>query len=395
MNTDTDILVIGAGPAGLAFCCSLADSDLNITVVEKTDEKSLQDPQPDGREIALTHRSKQILSELSVWQHIPEQSRHLLREAKVINGKSPYCLHFPTPPTAMGKPTDTLGYLISNCHIRRQLYQQAKQNSNLQIITDTTVEQTTAGEKHNTATLSNGQSITAKLVIAADSRFSQTRRQMGIAAEINDLGHTVIVFRMHHSNSNQLTATEWFHYGRTTAILPLGEHLSSIVVSCDSQTAERLWQMDAEQTQADITQQLEGKLGEMELVGSKHRYPLVAVHAKQFYAKRFALIGDAAVGMLPMTAHGFNLGLQSQDSLSRLIKQAQQNQTPYNSPELLQKYSRQHMLHTRPLYHGTNAIVKLFTTENPPAKILRQTALYAGNVFTPFKKLISKQLTGG
>ena len=34
MQEQTDIIVVGAGPAGLAFCRALAGSPLNISVVE-------------------------------------------------------------------------------------------------------------------------------------------------------------------------------------------------------------------------------------------------------------------------------------------------------------------------------------------------------------------------
>lgn len=394
MKTDTDILVIGLGPAGLAFCRSLADSGLQITAIEKSDLSTLENPPPDGREIALTHVSKQNLIDLGAWDYLDDSDKYFLRQAKVLNGNSPYTLHFPTPDSALGKPADTLGYLISNHNIRRALYAQCEGQKNLSIVTNTTVTTLHSDDDCATVHLDNEQTLTAKLVVAADSRFSNTRRQMGISAEMNDFGRTVIVFRMKHTLSNENTATECFHYGRTLAVLPLTEYLSSMVVTIDSSKADAIWNMDAEQIRLDIIEQLDGKLGDMELVGDKHRYPLVGVHARQFYAKRYALIGDAAVGMHPVTAHGFNLGLQSQSILSNLIKNAHREGNDIAATALLEKYSRKHILHTLPLYHGTNAIVKLFTSENPPAKALRHVALHAGNLLKPFKQLVSKQLTG-
>lgn len=394
MKTDTDILVIGAGPAGLSFCKSLANSNLRITLVEKSSKATLKNPPADGREIALTHVSKEILTDLGAWDYLPEDDKYFLREAKVLNGTSPYTLHFPTPDKALGKATDTLGYLISNHNIRRSLFAQCHGQKNLTLMPETTVTSITSDDNCATVQCDNGQTLTAQLVIAADSRFSDTRRQMGIPAEMNDFGRTVIVFRMKHTLSNESTATECFHYGRTLAVLPLKENLSSMVITIDSAKAESVWNMDAEQTRLDMIEQLNGKLGDMELVGDKHRYPLVGVHARRFYAKRYALIGDAAVGMHPVTAHGFNLGLQSQAILSQLILEAENNHQDIGAPTLLEKYSRKHILHTLPLYHGTNAIVKLFTTEHRPAKALRHAALHAGNLFMPFKKLVSKQLTG-
>lgn len=394
MKTDTDIIVIGAGPAGLSFCRSLADSGLNITVIEKNDSATLENPAPDGREIALTHISKEILKDLGAWDYLPDDEKFFLREAKVINGTSPYTMDFPTPDKALGKPADTLGYLIGNYSIRRAMYAMCQQQDNLTWQTNTSVSHLTTDDHLATVHLDNGQSLTAKLVVAADSRFSATRRQMGISASMNDFGRTVIVFRMKHTLSNEAIATECFHYGRTLAVLPLGEFLSSMVVTIDTCDAERIWEMDAEATRLDLIEQLNGKLGDMELVGKKHRYPLVGVHARKFYAKRYAVIGDAAVGMHPVTAHGFNLGLQSQAILSNLIKAAHRKGDNIADTQLLAKYSRQHMLSTLPLYHGTNTIVRLFTTEHAPARVARHLALHAGNLFTPFKKIVTKQLTG-
>lgn len=393
-KTDTDIIVIGAGPAGLSFCKSLADSGLSVTVVEKNSQAVLQNPPPDGREIALTHVSKTLLTDLGAWDYLGDDEKYFLREAKVVNGNSPYTLHFPTPDKALGQPADTLGYLISNHNIRRSLYAQCQHQENLTWLTETLVSEVSSDDTKAKVKLNNGKELTAKLVVAADSRFSSTRRQMGISAEMNDFGRTVIVFRMKHTLSNENTATECFHYGRTLAILPLTEHLSSMVITIDSAKAQSILSMNAEETKLDIMEQLDGKLGDMELVGEKHCYPLVGVHAGKFYAKRYALIGDAAVGMHPVTAHGFNLGLQSQSILSQLIKEAQRKGEDIGNTAMLEKYSRRHMLHTLPLYHGTNAIVKLFTTETPPAKVVRKLALHAGNFFVPFKKLVSKQLTG-
>ncbi|PID64739.1 MAG: ubiquinone biosynthesis protein UbiH, partial [Gammaproteobacteria bacterium] len=355
---------------------------------------TLKNPPPDGREIALTHVSKQILQNFGAWDFLADDEKYFLREAKVVNGESPYTLHFPTPARALGKPAETLGYLISNHNIRRSLFAQVASQANLDWQTSCCVTTLQCHDDYAQVTLDNGQTLTAKLVVAADSRFSATRRQMGIATDMLDFGRTVIVFRMQHTLSNENTATECFHYGRTLAVLPLSDYLSSMVITIDSAQAEAIWHMDAEQTRLDIIEQLNGKLGDMTLVGDKHRYPLVGVHARKFYARRYALIGDAAVGMHPVTAHGFNLGLQSQAILSELIQAARRNNQDFASRSVLEKYSRRHMAHTLPLYHGTNAIVKLFTNETPPAKALRHAALHAGNLFLPFKKLVSKQLTG-
>jgi 2-polyprenyl-6-methoxyphenol hydroxylase-like FAD-dependent oxidoreductase len=142
----------------------------------------------------------------------------------------------------------------------------------------------------------------------------------------------------------------------------------------------------------DVEQRLNGRLGKIQQTGERYPYPLVAVHANRFYANRFALIGDAAVGMHPVTAHGFNLGLSGQNILAEEITHALAKGQAFWSPSLLQRYQRKHMLATRPLFHGTNQVVTLFTNDSVPAKLLRKATMHLSNNLPPVKWAIRQKL---
>lgn len=395
MQHQTDIIIVGAGPAGLSFCRSLAGSLLNLTVIESHPREILADPPFDGREIALTHPSKSLLENLGIWQHFPADEIYHLREASVVNGNSDFRLHFPLPAAnRRGQSIETLGYLVSNHNIRKAAYAVVKDQSNLKMITGCKVSACNSNAGSACVSLDNGESISAKLLIGADSRFSFVRRAMGIAADTHEFGRTVIVFRLEHEYSNDHTATECFFYGNTLALLPLTDHITNCVITIDSRKAAHLMNMPA-QTLADyVGEQIDYRFGQMTLKSSVHEYPLVGVHARRFYTNRCALIGDAACGMHPVTAHGFNLGLQSQDILSRLILRHAGEGKDIGDPALLAAYNRRHQLNTRPLYHGTNAIVKLFTQESRPARFCRHSILRVSESLPPLKKLITRQLTG-
>ena len=394
MSLHSDILVVGAGPAGLSFAAELAGSGLKITLIEKSPLEILQNPPYDGREIALTHLSREIMQRLGMWDLIPKDEIYPLRDAKVLNGQSDYQLHFPQPTQARGEPADCLGYLISNHNIRKAAYEVVSKLENVTILTGTGVKEVKTSEDEAQIILENGEVLSDRLLLAADSRFSQTRRQLGISSDMHDYSRTMFVCRMKHTLSNQHTAYECFHYGRTIALLPLEEHLTNTVITVDSDKADTIKKMSPEELAASVKEQLKGRLGDMELVSTIHNYPLVGMIAQRFYGKRSALIGDAAVGMHPVTAHGFNLGLSSADLLAKLILEAEQRGQDIGAASLLEKYSTKHMLHAQPIYHGTNMLLKLFTNETAPAKILRGLVLRASNNFPPLKKLITKQLTG-
>ncbi len=394
MSLQSDILVVGAGPAGLSFAAELAGSGLKITLIEKSPLEILQNPPYDGREIALTHLSREIMQRLGMWDLIPKDEIYPLRDAKVLNGQSDYQLHFPQPTQARGEPADCLGYLISNHNIRKAAYEVVSKLENVTILTGTGVKEVKTSEDEAQVILENGEVLSGRLLLAADSRFSQTRRQLGISSDMHDYSRTMFVCRMKHTLSNQHTAYECFHYGRTIALLPLEEHLTNTVITVDSDKADTIKKMSPEELAASVKEQLKGRLGDMELVSTIHNYPLVGMIAQRFYGKRSALIGDAAVGMHPVTAHGFNLGLSSADLLAKLVLEAEQRGQDIGAASLLEKYSTKHMLHAQPIYHGTNMLLKLFTNETAPAKILRGLVLRASNNFPPLKKLITKQLTG-
>ena len=394
MSLHSDILVVGAGPAGLSFAAELAGSGLKITLIEKSPLEILQNPPYDGREIALTHLSREIMQRLGMWDLIPKDEIYPLRDAKVLNGQSDYQLHFPQPTQARGEPADCLGYLISNHNIRKAAYEVVSKLENVTILTGIGVKEVKTSEDEAQVILENGEVLSGHLLLAADSRFSQTRRQLGISSDMHDYSRTMFVCRMKHTLSNQHTAYECFHYGRTIALLPLEEHLTNTVITVDSDKADTIKKMSPEELAASVKEQLKGRLGDMELVSTIHNYPLVGMIAQRFYGKRSALIGDAAVGMHPVTAHGFNLGLSSADLLAKLVLEAEQRGQDIGAASLLEKYSTKHMLHAQPIYHGTNMLLKLFTNDTAPAKILRGLVLRASNNFPPLKKLITKQLTG-
>ncbi len=388
MDIACDIAVIGAGPAGLSFACAIAGSGLDVVLVERAPEEALADPAFDGREIALTHRSQAILEDLGVLDRIPEEARAPMRQARVLNGASPFALSFAPPDKGEGP----LGVLVPNHLIRHALWEQVQVTQAARVLAGVAVRSVETAPKGGRLTLADGRVVTARLVVAADTRMSEARRQMGIAASMKDFGKSMLVARVAHEKPHEGIATEWFGNGQTVAMLPLAGDVSSIVLTLSARRIQALMEATPEAFSAEVTQRTERRWGALSLVGTRHAYPLVVSYARRFVGTRFALLGDAAVGMHPVTAHGFNFGLAGAQRLAEAIRGSLARGRDIADPGGLLRFEMHHRAATFPLFAATNAIAGLYTDDRMPARLLREAVLRAGGALTPVRKLIASQL---
>ena len=378
-----DIAIIGAGPVGIAFACSFAKTNMKIAIIEKQPKKILANPKIDGREIALTHRSANILKDLRVWQLIPDRLVTTIKEARVLNGTSKYFLDF----THRQLQKDCLGYLIPNNIIKKYLYERLKKLPNVTLLDEVNCISLDAGnEKYSSIQLSNGKKIKASLVVASDSRFSESRTLMGISAFIHDFNKNMIVCRMEHEKPHNNIAYEFFRYNQTQATLPYSKKQSSIVTTVSKEMSASLKKMKDKEFNKEMQSNFNNFFGKMKLIGKRYSYPMITTYSKKFIAHRFALIGDAAVGMHPVTAHGFNLGLKGIEIITKEIKSAIKRKIDFGLPLVLRRYQSKLHRVAIPIYFSTNGIVSLYTNTTAPAIIARQLVLKVVNTIKPIKQ---------
>lgn len=382
-----DVAVVGGGPAGLCLASALADAGLEVAVLERQPLLALAEPADDGREIALTRASRERLERLGVWSRIDPGYIHPLRAARVMDGRGTRPMEIEAPGRGV------LGHLVSNAQIRRAAFDAASARPGVQIVNHADV-QDIAVEGNGVRLHCAGElSLRVRLAVAADSRFSAMRRLLGIGARMRDFGRSMLVCRMAHEQPHRQEAWEWFGYGQTLALLPLWEGQSSVVLTLPHHLAQAMQDLPPDEFARAMQERFEHRLGAMHLLGERHLYPLVGTYARRFVATRCALVGDAAVGMHPVTAHGFNFGLQSAETLASHLRAARQSGRDIGSPHVLAAYEQAHRRATAPLYLATGLIASLYTDDRPPARLLRGALIGAARRLPPFRQLVAAHLT--
>ncbi|WP_342777949.1 5-demethoxyubiquinol-8 5-hydroxylase UbiM [Paraburkholderia guartelaensis] len=395
-----DIVIVGAGPVGLCLARALSGVGLKIVMVEQQGLADISEPQFDGREIALTQKSVRLMRKFGLWDLIDPHARAPLCSARVFNGPSPGALEIGHELSGHAE----LGWLVSNHLIRKAAYEALQESTaehgDVTLLAAQRVSGVKAGEDLASVTLEGGETLSAKLIVAADSRFSSTRKMMGIAANMHDFGRAMLVCRMTHEAPHEHAAWEWFGYGQTLALLPMNAerstnaHQSSVVLTLPVGQVNEIAALEPDAFARHIEDRFMHRLGAMKLASTRHVYPLVAVYPERFVGKRFATVGDAAVGMHPVTAHGFNFGLLGVETLGNRIIDALKSGCDIGSLAVLQRYESQHRRATRPLYLATRFITDVYTNNTAPAKLARDFMLRAASKLTPFRKAIAASLTG-
>ena len=362
---DYDILISGAGPAGLCLARALSGCGLTIGIADPQPLAALENPAYDGREIALTQRSAHQMRVLGLWGRIEGYEATAfspLRDAQVLDGLSPYAMRIEH---SLSRHSE-LGWLVSNHLIRRAAFAELRaaqdKNGDITLLAGESVAHAHTDAEGAHVRLASGKALSARLLIAADSRFSGTRRAMGIGADMHDFGRSMLLCTMTHQEPHHQVAWEWFGYGQTLALLPMndapesGAHRSCVVLTLPHHQLEALEAMEAPEFGRALT---------------------------------------AAVGMHPVTAHGFNFGLLGISALAEAIRTAQSSGDDIAAPRLLAQYERGHRRATLPLYLATNFVAQLYTADAGPARLLRGAALRLAQNFPPFKRAVAASLSGG
>jgi 2-polyprenylphenol 6-hydroxylase len=397
-----DVVIVGAGIAGSALACALADSRLRVALIEV---QSLATAMPtpvagvngfDPRVSALTVASQQLLTRLGAWQTITAQRVCGYREMQVWDADGTGSIHFDC--AEIHQPA--LGHIVENRLITAALAQQLPLIGNVSVLAPQQLQSISprAGGGHHLQ-LESGLALETDLVVGADGAMSIVRKLAALQTREWDYGHHAIVATIETTLPHQLTAWQRFMPSGPLALLPLepgdgSQQFCSIVWSAHSDYAQKLMALDDVEFRLALAQAFEHRLGDIASVSKRFMFPLRQRHAIDYVAPGIALIGDAAHTIHPLAGQGINLGLLDVIALADALQHSAARGVGCGDMTVLGRYQRNRKGHNLLMMGAMEGFKRLFEQPALPLRWLRNEGLRQVDAKPWLKREIMRQAMG-
>ncbi|WP_373413534.1 ubiquinone biosynthesis hydroxylase [Ensifer aridi] len=387
-----DVLIAGGGYVGLSLAVSLkkAAPHLHVTVVDGAPEDAWR---KDERASAVALAAERMLDVLGVWSAIAPEAQPILRmvitDSKTADPVRPVFLTFEGD-GGEGRP---FAHMVPNTALVGALRDACKDFA-IPVRQSTMVESFTSGEHAVHVTLAGGEELQARLLVACDGIRSKLREAAGIKVVEFDYGQSGIVTTVEHERPHGGTAEEHFLPAGPFATLPLKNNRSSLVWTESTYDAERLVKEDDFIFEEELERRFGHKLGHLKVVGGRRAFPLGLTLAREFIAPRFALAGDAAHGIHPISGQGLNLGFKDVAALAETIVEADRLGLDIGSLAVLERYQSWRRFDTVRMGVTTDVLNRLFSNDIMPLRVVRDIGLGLVDRLPSLKNFFIRQAAG-
>ena len=369
---DHDVVIAGGGLIGRILAVALKRSAPGLDVVLLTGGRPTRAP-TDDRASAIAAAARRMFVRLDLWPSLSADAfpieRMRITDSALDDAVRPELLSF----AGSVGPREPFAYMIPNAALADAADAACE-------AADVRVRREAARVFDATADLvrvrlDTGETITASLLVAADGAESRLRDIAGIGTVGRTYRQRGIVTTVRHSRANDGTAIQHFLPSGPFAILPIGSHRASIVWSEEEHLAERLVALDHFTFAVELERRFGPELGEVEVAGSRHAFPLRLRLARRYVADRFALAGDAAHVIHPLAGQGLNLGLRDVATLAESVVGAHRLGLDPGGADALDAYARLRRVDVAGLALVTDALNVLFSNDLDPVRMVRDMGL--------------------
>ena len=369
------ICVVGGGIAGTVGALRLAADGHRVRLLAGS---AALPPAGDDeiRYYALSPASTAMLARLGV--DIQALGACPYTDMRVWGGALRDGLHF----SMADAPFDAaaLGHIVGHGALLRAL--RARADSALKVMAVDALATETLPERVD-IDCSDGDLVTAELVMAADGAHSALREAAGIPVNAWQYEQRGIVANIECDAGLQATAWQRFLPDGVLALLPLDAERASIVWSADDATADHLMGLDDGAFGEVLAAALQQHLGGVRVLSRRAGFPLGAAHAERYWAPRLALLGDSAHVVHPLAGQGLNLGLADAGALAGALARH-----PGELERALRAYSRRRRAATADMIMITDGLHRLLGPAGPDFAELREAGMAMVNRLTPLRRML-------
>lgn len=317
MSKHYDIIIIGAGLVGASLAAALADTHLQIALIEAAPERVHDPRDPAARCIVLSPATKTIFTTLGIW---PQLEEFLTPITTIhISDKGHFGV---TRVRAEELDVDALGYSITAVAIAVALQQKLATANNITLLQPAAI----TAINGNTLTV-NEQELSATLIIAADGANSSTLTKLGISSTLTDYNQSAVVTNVTCNQTHQGIAYERFATEGPIALLPIdhaakpANHRMTLVWTTTHEHAKTLAALSDVEFLEQLQQTFGYRAGRFTALTKRTCYPLNLVVSDEQQRQGVLVLGNAAHALHPVSAQGFNLGLRDVAQLAETLLQ--------------------------------------------------------------------------
>ncbi len=395
-----DILVAGGGIAGLTAALALHRTGARVICVDAAPRPALDPDAPgaDLRTTAFLMPAIRLLESIGVWQRLQGRTAPLRTMRLLDAGGQVQEERFRADFDAAELNRDAFGENVANTAIRAALLAEAEAGG-LDLHFGAAVTGFTPRDDTALVRLSTGETLRARLAVAADGRDSALRSLAGLTARRWDYGQKALVFSVAHDLPHDGVSTEIHRTGGPFTLVPMpeagGEQRSSVVWMCPGPRAAALMALDDAAFAEAVNVESLGTLGRLELRGRRALWPIVSQVAPRLDAPRCVLVAEAAHVVPPIGAQGLNMSLADIAALADLVGEAHHQGRDPGGAEVTGTYHRRRIGEIGLRVGGIDLLNRAALAEAQPLRDLRAFGLRTLHGFPPLRHLAMRLGLGG
>lgn len=366
-----DVCIRGNGAVGLSLALALARQGLRVGVVGPAPAGT--PALPDVRAYALNAASRQLLTDLRVWDALPADAVTAVDEMHIAGDAPGGRLGF----SAWQQGVEALAWIVDAAALEATLLTAARFAPHLTMLG-----------------ASDAGADAAALTVLAEGKASASRAALGVRFERQAYGHTALAARLVADQAHGNVARQWFRAPDVLALLPFDRPEAArsfgLVWSLPAERAAELQAAPPAELEAALAEATGGVVGALRLASPLAAWPLAIAQADRLCGPGWVLVGDAAHQVHPLAGQGLNLGLADVASLARVIA-AREPWRTLGDPILLRRHVRERAGATRAMGWVTDGLLHLFANPQPLARELRNRGMGLLNQLAPIKRFLTQR----